>query len=100
MEIAKKNLFIVQNFQLRFYKIHSIGSLFDNIAWKNFSFNNTRAIKTPKYFQYSPAKENELFERFTTEFGLSEYDANILIDEKGIALYFNELCEYTKNYKQ
>ena len=46
-----------------------------------------------------PPLPNELFERFTTEFGLSEYDANILIDEKGIALYFNELCEYTKNYK-
>ncbi len=46
-----------------------------------------------------PPLPNELFERFTTEFGLSEYDTNILIDEKGIALYFNELCEYTKNYK-
>ena len=46
-----------------------------------------------------PPLPNELFERFTAEFGLSEYDANILIDEKGIALYFNELCEYTKNYK-
>ena len=46
-----------------------------------------------------PPLPNELFERFTTEFGLSEYDANILIDEKRIALYFNELCEYTKNYK-
>ena len=46
-----------------------------------------------------PPLPNELFERFTTEFGLSEYDANILIDEKGIALYFNELCEYTKHYK-
>ena len=46
-----------------------------------------------------PPLPNELFERFTTEFGLSEYDTNILIDEKGIALYFNKLCEYTKNYK-
>lgn len=46
-----------------------------------------------------PPLPNELFQRFTTAFGLSEYDANILIDEKGIALYFNELCEYTKNYK-
>ena len=46
-----------------------------------------------------PPLPNELFLTFTKEFGLSEYDANILIDEKGIALYFNELCEYTKNYK-
>ena len=46
-----------------------------------------------------PPLPNELFKKFTKEFGLSEYDANILIDEKGIALYFNELCKYTKNYK-
>ncbi len=46
-----------------------------------------------------PPLPNELFERFTAEFGLSEYDANILIDEKGIALYFNKLSEYTENYK-
>ncbi len=46
-----------------------------------------------------PPLPNELFKKFTKEFGLSEYDANILVDEKEIALYFNELCEYTKNYK-
>ena len=46
-----------------------------------------------------PPLPNELFLIFTNKFGLSAYDANILIDEKGIALYFNELCNYTKNYK-
>jgi aspartyl-tRNA(Asn)/glutamyl-tRNA(Gln) amidotransferase subunit B len=46
-----------------------------------------------------PPLPNKLFERFTKEFGLSEYDANILIDEKRIALYFNELCNHTENYK-
>jgi len=46
-----------------------------------------------------PPLPNELFLIFTNKLGLSAYDANILIDEKGIALYFNELCEYTKNYK-
>ena len=34
-----------------------------------------------------PPLPNELFQKFTTEFGLSDYDANILTDEKGIALY-------------
>ena len=38
-------------------------------------------------------------EKFTKEFSLSYYDANILVDEKGIALYFNALCNCTKNYK-
>ena len=46
-----------------------------------------------------PPLPSELFRKFTTEFGLSDYDANILTDEKGIALYYNELCSSTKNYK-
>ena len=46
-----------------------------------------------------PPLPNELFQKFTNEFGLSDYDANILTDEKGIALYYNELCTLTKNYK-
>ena len=46
-----------------------------------------------------PPLPTELFKKFSTEFGLSEYDANILIDEKGIALYFDQLCQHTKNYK-
>jgi len=46
-----------------------------------------------------PLLPTELFKKFSTEFGLSEYDANILIDEKGIALYFDTLCQHTKNYK-
>ena len=46
-----------------------------------------------------PPLSSELFQKFTNEFGLSDYDANILTDEKGIALYYNELCGSTKNYK-
>ena len=60
-------------------------------------------IVTEKYIEQVrktlPPLPNELFMVFTEKFGLSAYDANILIDEKEIALYFNELCEYTKNYK-
>ena len=46
-----------------------------------------------------PPLPSVLFQKFTTEFGLSNYDASILTDEKGIALYYNELCGSTKNYK-
>ena len=46
-----------------------------------------------------PPLPNELFEKFTTTFGLSEYDTNVLIEDKEIALYFNRLCSHTKNYK-
>lgn len=46
-----------------------------------------------------PELPNHLFNRYTKEFGLSEYDANNLTEIKSIALYFNELVSYTKNYK-
>ena len=46
-----------------------------------------------------PPLPKELYIKFTTEYGLSDYDANILIDEKGVALYYNELCSHTKNFK-
>jgi len=49
--------------------------------------------------QKIPPLPNTLLLKFTKEFGLSKYDATILVDEKGIALYFNDLCSFTKNYK-
>lgn len=46
-----------------------------------------------------PPLPNDLFVRFTQELNLSEYDANNLTELKGIALYFVELINQTKNYK-
>jgi aspartyl-tRNA(Asn)/glutamyl-tRNA(Gln) amidotransferase subunit B len=46
-----------------------------------------------------PPLPNELHQRFTSDFQLSEYDAHILTDAKPIALYFNHLASLTKNYK-
>jgi aspartyl-tRNA(Asn)/glutamyl-tRNA(Gln) amidotransferase subunit B len=46
-----------------------------------------------------PSLPNFLYKKFTSEFGLPEYDAQVLTDSKEIALYFEELCKYTKNYK-
>ena len=40
-----------------------------------------------------------LYKRLTTEFELSDYDANLLTEEKATALFFLELCEHTNNYK-
>jgi aspartyl-tRNA(Asn)/glutamyl-tRNA(Gln) amidotransferase subunit B len=60
-------------------------------------------IITKKYIskikESLPPLPNTLFIKFTKEFGLSEYDANILVDDKGIALYYDELCSFTNNYK-
>ncbi|MBX0335011.1 Asp-tRNA(Asn)/Glu-tRNA(Gln) amidotransferase subunit GatB [Pontibacter sp. HSC-14F20] len=46
-----------------------------------------------------PSLPQELYKRFTEEFGLSEYDAGVLTDAKEIALYYEELCKHTQNYK-
>lgn len=46
-----------------------------------------------------PTLPNTLFERYTTEYGLSEYDALNIIDSKEISEYYNEIISKTKNYK-
>ncbi len=46
-----------------------------------------------------PSLPQELYKRFTQEYGLPEYDAAVLTDAKEIALYFAELCTHTTNYK-
>jgi len=46
-----------------------------------------------------PPLPRELYSKYTEELGLSEYDANILIESKPIALYYNDLINHTKNYK-
>jgi aspartyl-tRNA(Asn)/glutamyl-tRNA(Gln) amidotransferase subunit B len=46
-----------------------------------------------------PALPRELFLKYTKELGLSEYDTTILTDTKAIALYYEELITFTKNYK-
>lgn len=46
-----------------------------------------------------PALPRELVRKFTRKYGLPEYDAHVLTDNKEIALYFDALCQETKNYK-
>ncbi len=46
-----------------------------------------------------PLLPNQLFDKFVNQYNLSDYDALIIIDDKEIALFFDELCNYTNNYK-
>ena len=46
-----------------------------------------------------PALPEELYTKYTKEFGLSDYDAKNLTDSKGIALYYNEISKHTNEYK-
>ncbi|TNF50163.1 MAG: Asp-tRNA(Asn)/Glu-tRNA(Gln) amidotransferase subunit GatB [Bacteroidetes bacterium] len=46
-----------------------------------------------------PALPRELFLKYTQELGLSSYDAYNLTENKGIALYYEDLIKVTANYK-
>lgn len=46
-----------------------------------------------------PPLPSELFLKYTGKFGLSEYDALILTENKGIALFYEEILKHTGNYK-
>lgn len=46
-----------------------------------------------------PPLPHELHNKFTAQYGLPEYDASVLTDSKEIALFFDELCKKTVNYK-
>lgn len=49
--------------------------------------------------EHMPSLPWELLNKFINDYGLSEYDAQVLTDSKNIALYFEELCSKTSNYK-
>lgn len=46
-----------------------------------------------------PALPRELFLKYTNELGLSAYDAYNLTDIKSIALFYEEIIRFTRNYK-
>ncbi len=47
-----------------------------------------------------PPLPDELYHRFTTHYGLSDYDARLLINEKEFALYFEEMIQSGATPKQ
>lgn len=48
---------------------------------------------------HMPELPSTLFKRYTKEYNLSDYDAYNLTEIKSIALFYNEIIKYTKNYK-
>ena len=46
-----------------------------------------------------PALPRELYQKYVSTFGLPEYDAQVLTDSREVALYFEEVCKHTKNFK-
>ena len=52
-----------------------------------------------KVREIMPPLPNQLIKKYTEKLGLSEYDAHVLTENKGIALYFEEVIKTQKNYK-
>lgn len=46
-----------------------------------------------------PSLPRELYEKFVREYDLPVYDAQVLTDAKGVALYYEDLATKTSNYK-
>lgn len=71
----------------RYFPEPDLSPIFISEEWLN-SVKNTM-----------PALPQELFEKFVKVYGLPEYDAGVLSEAKEIALFFDELCTKTNNYK-
>ena len=46
-----------------------------------------------------PSLPNELKEKFVTQYGLSAYDAEVITEDKGLALLFEDIIRNTSNFK-
>jgi aspartyl-tRNA(Asn)/glutamyl-tRNA(Gln) amidotransferase subunit B len=46
-----------------------------------------------------PALPGELYQKYTSQFGLSEYDAAVVTADYHVAHYFEQVIKYTTNYK-
>lgn len=46
-----------------------------------------------------PLLPKDLYKKYTEQLGLSAYDANNIIDQKAIALYYENLIQHTSNFK-
>ncbi len=91
---------------------------FDAVSGKTFSMRTKEELNDYRYFPdpdlspviisqpwltdikaSMPPLPHELFKHFVDDFKLPEYDAQVLTETKEIALYFDQLCQHTFNFK-
>jgi len=92
--------------------------MFDATTGKTYSLRTKESLNDYRYFPepdltpvivdeawierikaQMPALPRELYDKFTQKYGLSDYDASQLTDDKAMALYFEEACKETNNPK-
>lgn len=52
-----------------------------------------------EYKSELPTLPNQLFDTYTNKYGLSEYDADNIIESKSLSAYYNNIVAHTNNYK-
>jgi aspartyl-tRNA(Asn)/glutamyl-tRNA(Gln) amidotransferase subunit B len=91
---------------------------FNGLAGTTFSMRKKEAVNDYRYFpepdlpptlvtqefidqvrSEMPELPAVLLNRFANEYGLSDYDASVLVDDKESAHYFEEIVKFSKNYK-
>lgn len=76
----------------------------DAVDYKYFPEDNITTIKLSDEFiknaiESCPELADSKKERYIKQYGLNDYDASLLIADKDVAAYFDDVCQYTKAYK-
>ena len=76
----------------------------DAVDYKYYPEDNITPIKLSDEFvdnaiKNCPELADSKMERYINEFKLSEYDASLLLADKDVSQYFDEVCKYSKAYK-
>ena len=76
----------------------------DSVDYKYYPEANIIPIRlSDKFVDDAIASCPELAEsrkdRYMNQYSLNDYDASLLVSEKSISDYYNELCKYSKSYK-
>ena len=76
----------------------------DAVDYKYFPEDNLTPIKLSDEFVEDaiascPELADKKQKRYINEFGLSEYDSSLLLADKDVSMYFDEVVKFTKAYK-
>jgi aspartyl-tRNA(Asn)/glutamyl-tRNA(Gln) amidotransferase subunit B len=91
---------------------------FDAVSGKTFGMRTKEELNDYRYFpdpdlspvviseewldriqREMPALPWQLAEKFVKKYQLPEYDVQVLTDSRDVALFFEDVCEFTQNYK-